>query len=240
MELSSSVGIITGATNGIGWATAQRLSAAGARLVVTGRRQERLDELLGKLGTEVVALAGDIAEPALPQQLVDTALARFGRLDFVFNNAGIMNIGNIDEVSDEAMTSMIRVNYEAAVRLAYAALRVFKPQGRGDLITTSSILGLKVRAGVAVYAGTKYAVEAMSESLRLELAGTGVRVMVIEPGYTATDLQSHWTPKQKLPLKSVSKPVQPDDIARAVQFMLEQPDHVVIPRLLMLPAEQTL
>ncbi|MDY0167277.1 MAG: SDR family oxidoreductase [Thermoguttaceae bacterium] len=240
MELLNSVGIITGATSGIGWATAERLSAAGAKLVLTGRRQERLDELLGKLGTEAVAMAGDIADLAFPKQLVDTALARFGQLDFVFNNAGIMNIGNIDEVTDEAMTTMIRVNYEAAVRLAYAALRVFKPQGRGDLITTSSILGLKVRAGVAVYAGTKYAVEALSESLRLELAGTGVRVMVVEPGYTATDLQSHWKPQQKLMLKAVTKPVQPDDIARAVQFMLEQPSHVVIPRLLMLPAEQTL
>ena len=90
------------------------------------------------------------------------------------------------------MTSMIRVNFEAATRMAYAALRVFKKQRRGDLITTSSILGLKVRPTVGVYAGTKYAVEAPSESLRMELAGTGVRVMVIEPGYTATHLQEHW------------------------------------------------
>ena len=240
MELLNSVGIITGASSGIGWATAKRLAAAGAKLVVTGRRQERLYQLLGELNVEAVALAGDIADPAFPQQLIDAALAHFGRLDFVFSNAGIMNIGAIDEVSDEAMTAMIRVNYEAAVRLAYAAVRVFKPQGRGDLITTSSILGVKVRAGVAVYAGTKYAVEAFSESLRLELAGTGVRVMVIEPGYTATDLQSHWKPEQKLPLKATTKPVQPDDIARAVQFMLEQPDYVIIPRLLMLPIQQTM
>ncbi len=240
MELLNSVGIITGASSGIGWATAKRLAAAGAKLVVTGRRQKRLDQLLGELNAEGMALAGDMADPALPQQLIDAALARFGRLDFVFSNAGIMNIGGIDEVSDEAMTAMIRVNYEAAVRLAYAAARVFKPQGRGDLITTSSILGLKVRAGVAVYAGTKYAVEAFSESLRLELAGTGVRVMVIEPGYTATDLQSHWKPEQKLPLKATTQPVQPDDIARAVQFMLEQPDYVVIPRLLMVPIQQTM
>ncbi len=240
MELRDSVGIVTGASSGIGWASSKRLSAAGAKLVVTGRRQEALDRLLGELNTEAVAVVGDIADAALPQQLVDAALGRFGRLDFVFNNAGIMNIGSIDQVSDEAMTTMIRVNYEAAVRLAYAALRVFKPQGRGDLITTSSILGLKVRPGVGVYAGTKFAIEAFSESLRLELAGTGVRVMVVEPGYTATELQSHWTPEQKVPLKAMTRPVQPDDVARAVQFMLEQPDNVVIPRLLMVPVEQTL
>ncbi len=240
MELRDSVGIITGASSGIGWAAARRLSEAGAKLVVTARRREILDQLLGELSAEGVAVAGDIADPALPQQLIDAAVGRFGRLDFVFSNAGIMNIGTVDEIDDAAMTTMIRVNCEAAVRLAYAALRVFKPQGRGDLITTSSILGLKVRPGVAVYAGTKYAIEAMSESLRMELAGTGVRVMVIEPGYTATELQSHWTDEQKVPLKAMRRPVQPDDIARAVQFMLEQPDHVVIPRLLMLPMEQTL
>ncbi len=240
MELRDSVGIVTGASSGIGWATAKRLSAGGAKLVVTGRRQKALEQLLRELDTEAAALAGDIADPDLPQQLIDAALGRFGRLDFVFNNAGIMNIGGIDEVTDEAMTTMIRVNYEAAVRLAYAALRVFKPQKRGDLITTSSILGLKVRPGVGVYAGTKFAIEAFSESLRLELSGTGVRVMVVEPGYTATELQSHWTPQQKTPLKAVTRPVQPDDIARAVQFMLEQPDNVVIPRLLMVPVEQTI
>jgi len=240
MELRDTVGIITGASSGIGWATAKRLSAAGAKLVVTGRRQKALEQLVRELDSKAAFLTGDIADPALPQQLIDTALERFGRLDFVFNNAGIMNIGSIDEVTDEAMTTMIRVNYEAAVRLAYAALRVFKRQKRGNLITTSSILGLKVRPGVGVYAGTKFAIEAFSESLRLEVAGTGVRVMVLEPGYTATELQSHWTPKQKAPLKAMSNPVQPDDIARAVQFMLEQPDSVVIPRLLMVPVEQSL
>lgn len=240
MELRNSVGIITGASSGIGWATAKRLSAAGAKLVVTGRRQKALEQLVGELDAEAAALAGDIADPDLPQQLIDAALERFGQLDFVFNNAGIMNIGGVDEVADEAMTTMIRVNYEAAVRLAYAALRVFKPQKRGDLITTSSILGLKVRPGVGVYAGTKYAIEAFSESLRMELAGTGVRVMVVEPGYTATELQSHWTPAQKMPLKAMTQPVQPDDIARAVQFMLEQPDNVIVPRLLMVPVEQTI
>lgn len=133
---------------------------------------------------------------------------------------------------------MIRVNVEAATRMAYAAVRLFKEQGHGDLITTSSILGLKVRPSVGVYAGTKYAVEALSESLRMELAGSGVRVMVIEPGYTQTHLQEHWNDEQKEGLKAMSKPVQPVEIAGAVKFMLEQPPHVVIPRLLMVPAEQ--
>jgi NADP-dependent 3-hydroxy acid dehydrogenase YdfG len=240
MNLSGSAGIITGASSGIGWAAARLLSESGARLVVTARRADRLDRLVGELECDAVAAAGDIADPEIPQRLVDTAVERFGQLDFVFNNAGIMNIGSVDEVDDASMTRMIRVNYEAAVRMAYAALKWFKSQGRGDLITTSSILGMKVRPAVGVYAGTKYAVEALSESLRMELAGTGVRVMVIEPGYTATYLQDHWTDEQKQILKTMERPVQPEDIARAVKFMLEQPDHVTIPRLLMVPVDQTL
>ncbi len=240
MDLSGAVGIITGASSGIGWATSKLLSEAGAKLVVTARRAEELSRLTEECSGDAVAVDGNIADPAIPQKLVDAAVSRFGQLDFVFNNAGIMNIGPIDDFDDEAMTAMIRVNYEAAVRLAYTALKVFTAQGRGDLITTSSILGMKVRPTVGIYAGTKYAVEALTESLRLELAGTGVRAMVIEPGYTATHLQSHWDPAQKEMLKAMTHPVQPEDIARAVKFMLEQPDYVVIPRLLMVPVQQQL
>ena len=183
-------------------------------------------------------MASDIADPESPRTLIDTAIDRFGKLDFVFNNAGIMNLGTIEEVDDDAMANMIRVNYEAAVRMAYVALRRFKSQGHGDLINTSSILGMKVRPKVGVYAGTKYAIEAMSESLRMELTGTGIRVMVIEPGYTATQLQSHWTEEQQQMLKAMETPLQPVDIARAVKFMLEQPPHVIVPRLLMVPVDQ--
>jgi len=237
MDLSGKVGIITGASSGIGWATALLLSEAGAKMVVTARRAERLDQLVAEMTCDAVAVAGDIDEPALPQHLVDTAIERFGQLDFVFNNAGIMNIGAVEDVDDESMSKMIRVNYEAAVRMAYTALRQFQSQGSGDLVNTSSILGMKVRPTVGVYAGTKYAIEALSESLRMELAGTGIRVMVIEPGYTATHLQSHWTDEQQTMLKAM-KPVQPEDIARGVKFMLEQPPNVIIPRLLMVPTDQ--
>ena len=238
MDLSGAVGIITGASSGIGLATSKVLSEAGAKLVVTARRAEALDNLASQLNGDVAVVAGDICDPELPESLIKTAVEKFGKLDFVFNNAGIMNIGSVDELDNESINTMVRVNYEAATRLAYAACRVFKKQGHGDLITTSSILGMKVRATVGAYAGTKYAVEALSESLRMELAGTGVRVMVIEPGFTETSLQDHWSADQKEALRAITQPVQPADIARALQFMLEQPSHIVIPRLLMVPAEQ--
>jgi NADP-dependent 3-hydroxy acid dehydrogenase YdfG len=238
MDLRGAVGIVTGASSGIGWATAELLSEAGANLVVTARSGDKLTQLVADLTSKAVAVAGDIAEASMPQKLVDAACEQFGKLDFVFNNAGIMNIGSIDEVDDESMASMVRVNCEAAVRMAYTALRKFKSQGHGDLINTSSILGMKVRPTVGVYAGTKYAIEAMSESLRMELSGTGIRVMVIEPGYTATHLQSHWSDEQQEMLKAMETPLQPTDIARAVKFMLEQPPHVIVPRLLMVPVDQ--
>ncbi|MEX0776247.1 MAG: SDR family oxidoreductase [Phycisphaeraceae bacterium] len=240
MQLKDKVAIITGASSGIGWATAKELSAAGMKLVLTARRAKQLEALEKELAGPCVAVDGDITDPQLPAVLLDTAQQRFGQVDVVFNNAGVMNIGTVDDADVEALASMIRTNVEAATRVAYAALRVFKKQGHGDLVNTSSVLGMKVRPGVGVYAGTKYAIEAMSEALRLELAGTGVRVMVIEPGYTATSLQSHWTSKQKEPLKGVEQPVQPEDIARAVKFMLEQPAHVLVARLLMVPAQQQL
>ncbi|MEN1679958.1 MAG: SDR family oxidoreductase [Planctomycetota bacterium] len=240
MDLSNAIGIITGASSGIGLATTKLLSDAGAKLVITARRTEALTKLASEAKTEVEVVAGDIGDPSLPDRLVEHAVAKFGKLDFVFNNAGIMHVGSVDSLDDESITAMIRVNFEAATRLAYAAARRFKQQGHGDLITTSSILGVKVRPMVGAYAGTKYAVEALSESLRLELAGTGVRVMVIEPGFTKTHLQDHWPDSQKEGLKQITQPVRPEEIAGAVRFMLEQPSHVVIPRLLMVPVEQTL
>lgn len=240
MQLNESVGIITGASSGIGAATAELLGEAGMRLVVTARRAAALDQLTARIGDHAVALPGDIADEALPQQLIDAALDRFGRLDFVFNNAGIMNIGTIEDVDVADMTRMIRVNVEALTRLAYLALKHFKRQGSGYLINTSSILGTKTRATVGPYAGTKYYVEAFTEALRMEVARSGVRVAAIEPGYVQTGLQAHWADEQKQILKQIRRPLQPADIARGVRFMLEQPDHVAVPAMLMTPADQAM
>jgi len=117
MEVSGRVGIITGATSGIGWETAKLLSESGASLVVTGRRQERLDQLVNEMAGNATPVAADVADPDVPQQLIDAAIEKHGKLDFVFSNAGIMNIGSVDQYDDEAYSTMIRVNYESAVRM---------------------------------------------------------------------------------------------------------------------------
>jgi NADP-dependent 3-hydroxy acid dehydrogenase YdfG len=234
--LHDQVAVITGASSGIGAAVAAELRTAGMRLVLTARRADRLRSLADELG-ESRHVAGDICDQALPDRLLETALGEFGRCDVVFNGAGVMHAARVEDADIDLLCRMIRVNFEAATRVAYTALRHFKRENRGHLVNVSSILGTKVRDTAGVYAGTKYAIEALSESLRIELARTGVKVSVLEPGLVTTELQDHFKvhPRDALGIKH---PLTPADVARATRYLLEQPDHVRIPVLMILPSEQ--
>jgi NADP-dependent 3-hydroxy acid dehydrogenase YdfG len=236
--LSGQVAIVTGASSGIGEGVAEELSHAGMKILLTARRSKRLEKLMERLGNCAVVV-GDITDPELPRLLIDTALDEFGRCDVVFNGAGTMHTGCVDEVETETMCEMVRVNCEAATRMAYTAVKHFKETGRGTLINVSSILGTKVRPGAGVYAATKHAIEALSEALRMELAKTDVRVSVIEPGLVTTELQDHFAvhPRELL---GISQPLVPADVARCVRFILEQPAHVRIPVMMILPGEQSM
>jgi NADP-dependent 3-hydroxy acid dehydrogenase YdfG len=131
---------------------------------------------------------------------------------------------------------MVRLNFESVVRMSYVALRHMKTQGSGFLINTSSLAGLKTFPHLGAYNGTKFAVEALTDALRMELAGSGVKVAVIEPGRTNTHLFDHWSEEQKFdPAQGM---LAPADVARCIRFILEQPDEVLIPRLLVVPARQ--
>jgi NADP-dependent 3-hydroxy acid dehydrogenase YdfG len=143
----------------------------------------------------------------------------------------------VADVDIEKMCKMIRVNVEAAVRLTYVAAKHFVKVGSGHLINVSSILGTKVRPNAGVYAGTKYAIEALSEALRMELAKTNIKISVIEPGVVNTELQNHFAvhPREAL---GITQALEPSDIARCVRFLLEQPAHVRIPIMMVLPGEQ--
>ena len=237
MELEGKVAVITGASSGIGDGVARELADAGMKLVLTSRRKELLDKLAAQLDTETAVIAGDITDELLPQRLIDTAIKTFGSCDVVFNNAGIMIVGSAEDIDLEAVCRMVRINVEAVYRLAIIAMRHMVKAGGGYLINTSSILGMKVRQTTGAYAGTKYAVEALTEDLRMQAAGTGVRVCALEPGLVDTHLQDHFPvhPKDMLNIKAL---VQPEDIGRAIRFMLEQPDHVAIPRILVMPTDQ--
>lgn len=236
MELGNRTAVITGATAGIGLACAEALHGAGMRLVVTGRRPERIAELEARLpGT--VGFAAEITDPAVPQRLIDLALEHTGRCDVVLNNAGVMVHGPYPELDIEALCEMVRINVEAGYRMIFTALRHFRSVGHGHLISTGSVLGTKVRRGVGPYAGTKHAIEALSEALRLELVHTDIRVSVVEPGLAKTELARN-APVQPEQVQGVPHPLQPVDVARAVLFMLQQPAYVTIPRLLLLSTEQ--
>jgi len=235
------VGIITGASSGIGAATARLLAADGARVVLHGRRRERLDALVAELPDgAAVALDGDIADPAAPQRLIDTAAERFGPVDWVLNNAGVLHVEPLERLDIENACAMVRINVEAAYRMAYLADRHFQAHGdAGTLINTSSVLGTKVRPTAGWYAGTKHAIEALSEALRVELAGTGIHVACVEPGLVKTDLHRDWDEPSDQRL-GIDRPLQPEDIARCVRFILAQPPHVRIPRLMVLPGEHAI
>ena len=237
-SLKDQVALITGASSGIGRAVARNLRQAGMKLVLTARRRDRLDALAAELG-ETEVLDGDILDPTLPGRLIGTAVARFGRCDVVFNNAGSIEVGAVGEIDVEKMCRMARVNVEAAFRMAYTAMAHFKKAGHGHLVNTSSILGTKVRPTAGAYAGTKYAIEALTEALRMEFAGTRVRLSCIEPGLVLTELHDHWKthPRESMDIKN---PLRPEDVAAAIRFLLEQPEHVRIPRMMIMPGEHAM
>ncbi|MEX0642573.1 MAG: SDR family oxidoreductase [Pirellulales bacterium] len=236
MSLEGQVAIVTGASSGIGVGVAEELRRAGMNLVLTGRREDRLRSVSERLGGCRV-VAGDIADPCMPQRLVDACLEQFGRCDVAFNSAGIMHAAPYDQVNIDQMCEMVRVNVEAATRMAYTALAHFQSVGSGHLVNVSSILGTKVRPNAGVYAGTKHAIEAISEALRMETAKTDIKVSVIEPGVVESELQDHF-PVHPREVLGITHPLMPADIGRCVRFILEQPSHVRIPVMMILPGEQ--
>ena len=244
MSLEGQVAVITGASSGIGAATARLLRKAGMKLVINGRREDRLQALADELG-ETVAIAGDVLDPAMPRRLIDTAVGRFGSCDVVFNNAGVLHVFPFEQTDVDKICEMVRINVEAAYRLMYETVAYFRGVGpaerggRGHLVNTSSILGTKVRPTAGWYAGTKYAIEAACESLRMELAGTDIKISAVEPGLVLTDLHREWDEPSNIKL-GMEKPLRPEDIARCVKFILEQPEHVRIPRLMALPGEHAI
>jgi NADP-dependent 3-hydroxy acid dehydrogenase YdfG len=228
------VAVITGATGGIGTAIAKSLSAAGYSLVLTAPSMEKLTALASHLDGPCTVVAGNLIEESLPGMLLTAAVERFGRCDVCFNNGGLLEAGTVESIDIERVCNMVRVNVEGAFRIAYTFLKYFGEQGSGHLVNTSSILGKKVRATVGAYAATKYAIEALSEALRMELSKSDVQISCIEPGLVRTGLHNRWeVPPAEL--LGIAEPLEPEDIARMVLFILEQPAHVRIPQLMILP-----
>jgi len=236
MELEGRVALITGATSGIGLASARRMAKSGMRLAISGRRADRLEANAKALG-KCIALPGEITDDGAPEDLFRRTLDHHGRLDVVMCNAGLVENGPIESIDLDRVTRMVRVNVKAAFRVMYLAVRHLRAAGSGHLVCTSSVLGIKSRPFIGAYAGTKHAVEALAEGLRLELAGSGIRITCVEPGLVATDLHRDFE-QAPSKMQGIDEPLTADDVARCVMFALEQPDNVLVPRVLVLPRQQ--
>lgn len=227
--MADPVFLITGASSGIGAATARRASESGYRLVLAARSIDKLEALAGELGGEDRALAVrcDVTEWSDQEAMVATALERFGRLDVSFANAGFgAKRGFLEETVDH-WRAMVLTNVLGAALTVRATLPALK-ESRGHLLLTGSVAGRRALAG-SLYSCTKWAVTAMGEAARLEVDGTGIRVTLIEPGMVNTPFFD----------SPPSDALKPDDIARAVMYAVGQPPHVDVNEILVRPTAQS-
>lgn len=235
---------ITGASSGIGEATARLLAGRGAQLALGARRTDRLDSIAAELradGAEVVTAAVDVIRADDLKHLVSAAVSQFGRLDVLVSNAGISAIGPIADGDLAGWSAMIDVNLRGVLHGIAAAMPVFKRQGRGHFVTTVSTAGLKVVPDMGVYAGTKNAVRTVMETLRQESTDGVIRTTSISPGFVRTELDGSITdPELRARIRSNmdSFGLSPDAVARSIAFAIEQPHDVEIGDLTIRPTVQ--
>jgi NADP-dependent 3-hydroxy acid dehydrogenase YdfG len=227
--MADPVFLITGASSGIGEATARRAAEAGYRLVLAARREEKLRALADELGGPERALAVrcDVTEWAEQQAMAETALSRFGQIDVAFANAGFGAGRSFLASTPEHWRAMVLTNVYGAALTIRATMEALKAS-RGHFLLTGSVAGRRALPG-SLYSCTKWAVTAMGEAARLELDGTGVRVTLIEPGMVDTPFFD----------EPVSDALESDDIARAVMYAVSQPPHVDVNEILVRPTSQS-
>lgn len=239
LNIQGKVVAITGASSGIGEATARLLASRGARVVLGARRTDRLETLSADIkaaGGEAEFLALDVTRREQVQAFADHAMATFGRIDVLVNNAGVMPLSRLDALKLDEWDRMIDVNVRGVLHGIAAVLPRMQRQGSGQIINLASIGAYAVSPTAAVYCATKFAVRAISEGLRQE-AGAGVRVTVISPGVTESELaDSISDPSGRDEMKAFRKVAIPADaIARAIAYAVEQPDYVDVSELIVRP-----
>jgi len=242
-NITDKVVVITGASSGLGEATARHLAGLGARLVLGARRLERLQAIAAELraqGAQVEVRATDVTQPGQVQALIHTAVTTFGRLDVLVNNAGLMAIAPLSEGQVEEWDRMIDINIKGVLYGVAAALPIFQRQNSGHFINISSVAGLKVFApGGTVYSGTKFAVRAISEGLRQEVGGA-IRTTTILPGAVDSELKlgsSHAASSANVN-EFYKIAIGADAVARAIAYAIEQPAEVDINEIVLRPTVQ--
>jgi NADP-dependent 3-hydroxy acid dehydrogenase YdfG len=244
-SLQGKVALVTGASSGIGEATALALAAAKVRVVVAARRGDRLTALVQRIeaaGGEALAVRADVANEAEAQRMVEEAHAKWGRLDVLVNAAGVMLLGAIEGARTEDWRRMIDINLLGLMYATHAALPLMKAHGGGHFVNVSSLAGRIANPNAAVYAATKFGVCAFSESLRREVYKDGIRVTLIEPGVVATELADHITDagaKDALRARiAAMTPLESEDIAAAIVYAVSQPARVNVNEILIRPTTQ--
>ena len=243
--LQGKVALVTGASSGIGEATALALAKEGASVALSARRSDRIEALVQRIekeGGQALPIVADVADEAQANDMVRTAHARWGRLDILVNNAGLMLLGPIEGADTEDWRRMIYTNVLGLMYTTHAALPLLKAQGAGHIVNISSVAGRTARAGSGVYNASKWGVVAFSEALRQEVFQDHIRVTVIEPGAVATELTEHITnpnaKKETQDWVSSLTPLQSEDIAAAILYAVTQPPHVNVNEILIRPTEQ--
>ena len=220
-DLNGIVVGITGASSGIGAATARALAAEGASVVLGARRKDRLAELADELGSQVAVVELDVREPADSQRLVDQAIDTFGKLDAIVVNAGVGMYGGIMDLNDEELIQMIDTNVAGTIWPIRAAVPQFLDSGRGDIVIVASVAGLRGAGDEAVYAATKHAQVGLAGGLDRELREKNIRVSTIAPGGTATEFAMGAGRTPDMP--GLAEMMDPEDVAAAVVTVLQQP-----------------
>jgi serine 3-dehydrogenase (NADP+) len=221
-SLAGKTAVVTGASSGIGEATARMLADAGARVMLVARREERLTALAVEIGGGACYLALDLAQGDAAQMLLDAATAQLGKVDILINNAGILRTSHVDTFDLDELEPMIAINYSAVVRASILFARAMKANGSGQIINLSSIGASLTAAGTGIYGGLKMALDRFTDVLRIELAGSGVRVGIIAPGTTTTEIFEDMKANGQPGWDEYIPPMVGDDIARAILFMCEQ------------------
>jgi len=245
MTVNGKVVAITGASSGIGAATARHLASLGAAVVLGARRTDRLERLVAEIeaaGGKAAAIRVDVTRPEDLHSLVKSAVERFGRLDVLVGNAGVSRISPITELEVEGWSAMVEVNVKGILHGIAAALPVFRGQGSGHLVTVVSTSGLKIVPTQAVYAGTKNAVHTLLEALRQESTDGVLRTTSISPGYVRTELIDNAVDdpavREQARQHMADLGIDPLAVARAIAFAIDQPDDVEIGDLTIRPTRQ--
>lgn len=245
-NIKGKVVVITGASSGMGEAAAKHLSQLGAAVVLGARRTGRIEKLAKEIqesGGKALAIAADVTQRDQVKKLVDNAVEKFGRVDVILNNAGVMPLSPMDRINVEEWNTMIDVNIKGVLNGIAAVLPYMKEQKFGQIINTSSVAGHKVFYGSAVYSATKYAVRALTEGLRMEVKPYNIRTTIVCPGAVKTELLEHIS---EADIQQVNKDyvgevgISPDSFARVVAFAISQPEDVDINEIIFRPTAQEL